>query len=40
VANWLAADYGSQFCMAVVGWRGTSSGTTALMRWAACQLLG
>jgi hypothetical protein len=39
VATWLAADCGGQFCIAVAGWRGTSSGTTALARRAACRLL-
>ena len=39
VANWLAADCGGQFCMAAASLCGTLSGTTSLVRWAACQLL-
>ena len=31
--------FGEGSCMAAAGWRGTSSGTTALARWAACRLL-
>ena len=37
MATWLAADCGSQFCMAVACWCETSSETTALVRWAACR---
>ena len=39
VANWLTMDCGGQFYMAAAGWCGTSLGTKALVRWAACQLL-
>jgi hypothetical protein len=38
VAIWLAADCGGQFYVAAAGWCGTSSGMTALARWAASQL--
>ena len=38
VATWLAADCGGQLCMAAAGRRRTSSGMTALARWAASRL--